>query len=122
MKTVLIIEDNYEIRENITEILELEGYKVTVANDGGSGLQIAIKHLPGIILCDIMMPILNGYEVLRLLKENPTTANIPFIFISASTEKKDIQFGIDLGAIAYIRKPFELEELLDAVARYFPKQ
>ena len=116
MKNILLIEDNLEIRENITEILELDGYLVIVATDGGMGHALATEKIPDLILCDIMMPVLNGYEVLKELKQNPLTSKIPFIFISASTEKKDIQVGLDMGASAYIRKPFEMEELLHAVA------
>jgi CheY-like chemotaxis protein len=121
MKTLLLIEDNLDIRENITEMLELEGYSVIVAVDGGMGYQLAVEEIPDIILCDIMMPVMNGYEVLKHMKNNSSTAHIPFIFISASTEKKDIQIGIDMGASAYIRKPFEMEELFDVVAKFCPK-
>lgn len=121
MKTVLVIEDNLDIRENTAEMLELEGFDVITAEDGLQGLEFAIKHLPDVILCDIMMPKLNGYEVLKKLKEHESTANIPFIYASASVEKKEVKHAMQLGADAYIRKPFDLTELVELVNRYIDR-
>ncbi len=112
MKTILFIEDNIEIRENITEFLELEGFAVLTAENGNEGIDMAKSNIPDLILCDVLMPLVTGYEVLTQLKKHQATSEIPFIFVSASTEKKDIQVGLDMGADGYIRKPFEMEELL----------
>lgn len=117
MKTILIIEDNLEIRENVTELLELNGYNVVVANNGREGLEAVIKYQPDLIVCDILMPEVNGHEVLVRLKNNRSTSSIPFIFLSASVEKKEIKEGLDLGAAAYIRKPFEDDELMSEIER-----
>jgi len=119
MKTILLIEDNNDIRENTCELLELEGHKVILATNGRSGLILAQEHHPDLILCDIMMPELNGYEVLDGLKNNPATADIPFIFLTASVEKKAIATGFDMGAWGYIRKPFDPLELFEAIANCF---
>lgn len=116
MKTVLLIEDNLDIRENTCELLELSGYKVIFAADGKTGLALAKENKPDIILCDIVMPQANGYEVFTELKNDSGTANIPFIFLTASVEKKDIGIGLSMGARGYIRKPFEPEELFDTIA------
>lgn len=120
MKTVLLIEDNDDIRENTSELLELEGYYVLSATNGQTGLQLARKHLPDMVLCDIMMPVTNGYEVFRELKAQPLTSAIPFIFLTANTENKDMEAGMRLGANGYIRKPFSAEELLEILERYLP--
>jgi len=112
MKIILIIEDNPEIRENMTELLELNDFKVVSAMNGAEGISIAKEIKPDLILCDIMMPVVNGYEVLRQLKTNPPTAEIPFIYVTASAEKTEVKIGMDLGADGYIRKPFETSELM----------
>ncbi|WP_114937753.1 response regulator transcription factor [Mucilaginibacter endophyticus] len=117
MKKVLVIEDNQDIRENTCELLELEGYKVLTAEDGEAGLQLARDWLPDIILCDIMMPMANGYEVFRALKSLPITATIPFIFLTANAEKKEMETGMHLGANGYVCKPFGSEELLQTLGR-----
>lgn len=117
MKTVLVIEDNEDIRENTCELLELEGYKVITAINGNAGIILAKEQLPDIILCDIMMPEADGYEVCTVLKQYPSTSAIPFIFISASVEKKAIDEGISLGAVEYIQKPFDPDELFEALTR-----
>ncbi|MBL6448777.1 response regulator [Fulvivirga sp. 29W222] len=116
-KTVLVIEDNKEIRENTIELLELAGYRVIDVEDGKAGIHAAEKELPDIILCDIMMPLTDGYEVLENLKGNSSTTNIPFIYLTASAEKKEIQKAMDMGASAYICKPFDVNELIDTVER-----
>lgn len=116
MKTILLIEDNHNIRENTCELLELEGYKVISAMNGSNGITLAEEKKPDIILCDIWMPETNGYEVFNTLKNNPATAQIPFIFLSASVEKKEVEEGLGMGAHGYIKKPFQAEELFDTVA------
>lgn len=115
MKTVLLIEDNTDIRENSCELLELEGYKVVAADNGETGIDLAGEHKPDIIICDIMMSGINGYEVFAELKNDASTAAIPLIFLSASVEKKAIESGLAMGAKAYIQKPFDPQELFDAI-------
>jgi CheY-like chemotaxis protein len=117
MKTILLIEDNNDIRENTCELLELEGYKVILALNGKSGLNLALEHRPDVVLCDIMMPEADGYEVCRGLQANPATRSIPFIFVTASAENKEMAAGLEMGASGYIRKPFEPEELFEALKR-----
>ena len=115
MKSVLIIEDNNDIRENTAEILELAGYKTFTAENGKKGVDIAGREKPAVIVCDIMMPELDGYGVLHLLRKNPDTQHIPFIFLTAKTERSDFRKGMEMGADDYITKPFEDIELLNAI-------
>ena len=115
MKKLLLIEDDVVLRENTAELLELSGYDVITAPNGKVGLEIAKQSLPHIIVCDIMMPELDGYGVLEGLSKAENTTNIPFIFLSAKTERKDVRKGMDLGADDYITKPFEEEELVSAI-------
>ncbi len=115
MKKILVIEDNTDIRENLEELLELSGYEVRVAENGKVGVQKVKEAKPDLILCDVMMPELDGFGVLRILDRNPTTADIPFIFLTAKAEKTDIRKGMNLGADDYITKPFDDVELLDAI-------
>lgn len=115
MKKILLIEDNDDIRENTAEILELASYKVFTAADGKQGVEMALNEKPDLIICDIMMPVLDGYGVLYMLHKNPDMQHIPFIFLSAKTERTDIRKGMALGADDYITKPFEGTELLEAV-------
>lgn len=117
MKTILLVEDNNDIRENAIELLELEGYKVIPAHNGKIGLQLAKEKQPDIILSDVMMPEMGGYEFFAELKKEESTRNIPFVFITSSVEKKEIQTAMDMGAIGYIRKPFETADLYGTVAR-----
>src|SRR5688572_3845414 len=114
-KTILVIDDNTDIRENTAEILELAGYKTLTAENGKKGVEAATKGKPDLIVCDIMMPELDGYGVLHLLRKNPGTENIPFIFLTAKTERSDFRKGMEMGADDYITKPFEDIELLNAV-------
>jgi CRP-like cAMP-binding protein len=114
-KKVLIIEDNNDIRENVVEILEMAGYQVFEASNGKVGVDLAVKNLPDIILCDIMMPELDGYGVLYLLNKNPETATIPFIFLTAKAERLDLRKGMEMGADDYLTKPFDDMELLNAI-------
>jgi len=115
MKQILLIEDNKEVRENTAEILELAGYKVSTAADGKKGVEEVNKNKPDIIICDIMMPVLDGYGVLHLLSKNEATANIPFIFLTAKTERGEVRKGMEMGADDYITKPFDKIELLNAI-------
>jgi CRP-like cAMP-binding protein/CheY-like chemotaxis protein len=115
MKTVLLIEDNNEVRENTAEILELANYKVLQAENGKIGVEMAQQHKPDLIICDIMMPVLDGYGVIHLLGKTPETALIPFIFLTAKSERGDFRKGMEMGADDYITKPFDDVELLRAV-------
>lgn len=112
---IQIIEDNDDIRESIVEILELANYEVIAADNGKRGIELANQHLPDLILCDIMMPELDGYGVLYLLGKNPQTASIPFIFLTAKAERIDMRKGMEMGADDYLTKPFDDMELLNAV-------
>jgi len=115
MRKVLIIEDNEDVRENIKEILELANFEVLDAENGKIGVSLAQKEQPQLIICDIMMPELDGYGVLHILSKNPNTARIPFIFLTAKADKEDFRKGMNLGADDYLTKPFDDIELLDAV-------
>lgn len=115
MKKILLIEDNEEIRENMSEILEMSGYQVLTAPDGKEGVALAMEHKPDIIVCDIMMPVLDGYGVLHMLNKNPDMQDIPFIFLTAKAERAEIRKGMELGADDYITKPFTGTELLNAI-------
>jgi len=112
---ILIIEDTTELRESIAEVLILENYSVIQASNGSMGIQLAQEHLPDLILCDIMMPEADGFQVLQSLKNEHNHLTIPFIFISALDERKNVREGMDLGADDYLIKPFSIEELLRAV-------
>lgn len=115
MKKILIIEDHDDVRENTAEILELARYEVATAENGKLGVEKALQDPPDLIICDIMMPVLDGYGVLHLLAKHEATAGIPFIFLSAKSEKTDVRKGMELGADDYLTKPFEGSELLKAV-------
>lgn len=115
MKTILLIEDNPDMRENTTEILELAHYNVITAENGKLGIKLAQESNPDLIICDIMMPELDGYGVLHLLSKEPSTASIPFIFLTAKAEKNDYRKGMTLGADDYLTKPYDDVELLSAV-------
>jgi CRP-like cAMP-binding protein/CheY-like chemotaxis protein len=114
-KKVLIIEDNDDIRENVIEILELAGYQVSAASNGKVGVELAFKEIPDIILCDIMMPEMDGYGVLYMLSKRPETIAIPFIFLTAKAEHFDRRKGMEMGADDYLTKPFDDMELLNAI-------
>ena len=117
MKQILFIEDNYEIRENTTELLELAGYTVVTAVNGKEGVALAKEKTPDLILCDIMMPELNGYEVFEELKKDSSTSCIPFVFVTASAERSEMSKGLEMGADGYIRKPFDEKELVETIER-----
>jgi DNA-binding response OmpR family regulator len=115
MTKILLIEDDTVLRENTAELLELSDFKVITVSDGKQGLKAAKTNPPDLIICDIMMPELDGYEVLANLSKNHKTKYIPFIFLSAKTEHQDIRKGMNLGADDYITKPFTEDELLSAI-------
>ena len=115
MKKILVIEDNIEILENTAELLELSHYKVYTAENGRTGVELALEHKPDLILCDIMMPELDGYGVLHMIQLNPELQHTPFIFLTARAELSDIRKGMALGADDYLLKPFDPTDLLNAL-------
>ncbi len=115
MRRLLVIDDHDDIRENIAEILTLAGYEVFTAPNGKRGVEIALKEKPELVICDIMMPELDGYGVLHLLRKNEATLETPFIFLTAKTERADFRKGMEMGADDYITKPFDDIELLNAI-------
>jgi CRP-like cAMP-binding protein/CheY-like chemotaxis protein len=115
MKKILLIEDNKDMRENTKEILELANYKVFVAKNGKEGVELAQKEKPDLIICDIMMPVLDGYGVIHLLAKSDETASIPFIFLTAKAERSELRKGMEMGADDYVTKPFDDIELLNAI-------
>ncbi len=121
MKTILIIEDNEDIRENVAEILMLSNYKVITANNGKEGIETAQAQHPDMIICDIMMPGVDGYGVLHVLHKDPQTQGIPFIFLTSKSERGDFRSAMEMGADDYITKPFAGNELLNAIESRFHK-
>ncbi len=119
--TILLIEDNLSMRENTSELLELAGYKVLEAADGKEGLDLAKKNKPDLILCDIMMPELDGYGVKRALENMKDLSGIPFVYLTAKAEKSDFRTGMDLGADDYLIKPYSGDDLLKVVAARIKK-
>lgn len=116
MKKILLIEDDIIIRESTAELLSfVEGYEVITAENGKIGIEKGINEMPDIIVCDVMMPEIDGYGVIEELSKNPKTKLIPFIFLSAKTERSDVRKGMNLGADDYIMKPFTEEELITAI-------
>ena len=115
MKKILVIEDEAPIRQNITELLEAEEYDVFCTDNGIIGALWAQENEPDLIICDIMMPEIDGYEVLKELRKVPSTLLTPFIFLTAMADKNDMRYGMELGADDYLTKPFTLEELLGAI-------
>lgn len=120
-KKILVIEDNPEMRENIREILELSRYEVRTASNGKEGVEMAQQDRPDLILCDIMMPVLDGYGVLHLLSRDERTSGISFIFLTAKAERTELRKGMEMGADDYITKPFDDVELLRAIESRFRK-
>ncbi len=118
---ILIIEDNNDVRDNIEEILQAEDYEVFVAENGSIGLDVAAKTQPDLILCDVMMPEMDGYEVLKNIRHNVATSITPFIFLTAKNTREDLRKGMKLGADDYISKPFTIDELLDSVSARLKK-
>ncbi|NER36532.1 MAG: response regulator [Oscillatoria sp. SIO1A7] len=116
MYKILAIEDEPPVLANIIEILEAEDFKAIGVENGRKGIKVAADVVPDLILCDVMMPELDGYDVLKALRENPLTARIPFIFLTALSDRKDLRQGMEMGADDYLTKPFSREELLAAIA------
>jgi DNA-binding response OmpR family regulator len=115
MKKILVIEDQKDIREIISALLTEEGYIVFTAKNGEDGISLAIMELPELIICDILMPGIDGYSVIKELSKNNKTKAIPFIFLTAKVEKEDIRYGMMLGADDYLFKPFKTDELLNSI-------
>ncbi len=115
MNKILVIEDEANIRANVLDLLDAEGFDAKGVESGRAGLAIAFDNPPSLVICDVMMPELDGWAVLRALRDNPTTANVPFIFLTAKAERSDVRRGMSLGADDYVTKPFTRTELLDAV-------
>ena len=122
MKTILVIEDEKPVLTNIVEILESGGFQAIGAENGADGIQLAKESNPDLILCDIMMPVMDGHGVLSELRSEPATATIPFIFLTAKADKTDLREGMNLGADDYLTKPFRRKELLMAVNARLEKQ
>lgn len=120
MPQLLIIEDKESLRSELAEVFMMEGYDVIEAEDGLQGIELARTQLPDLIVCDIMLPHLDGFEVLQKIQEDSTTTSIPLVFVSARAEKATIEKGIALGAKAYITKPFSLADLLNAITTNLP--
>jgi DNA-binding response OmpR family regulator len=121
MKKILLIEDHKEIRENTAEILELAGYEVFASENGKIGVEIARENPPDLVVCDIMMPVLDGFGVLHLFRRDDFLSQIPFIFMTAKAERADQRKAMELGADDYLTKPFTELELLAAVEARFQK-
>lgn len=115
MKKILVIEDEAQMRRNLVTILRLERFEPLAAENGEIGLEIARREKPDLILCDVMMPELDGYGVLKELHNDPVAMNIPFIFLTAKGEKTDVRSGMNLGADDYLIKPVDKADLLRAI-------
>jgi CheY-like chemotaxis protein len=126
MTTILLIEDNAPLRKNLREMLSLEGYEVFAAGDGREGLRLAREQKPSLILCDIMLPSMDGWEILASLRSDPGTAALPFIFLTAKGELPDIRSGMNLGADDYLTKPVARPPLRELITtretRTFPQR
>lgn len=116
MKKILVIEDEIFIRENLIELLEIEGFEAIGAENGTQGVQLAKERQPDLILCDVMMPELDGYGVLSALREDTVTAMIPFMFLTASADRSNLQRIREMGMNDYILKPFNVDQFLSAIA------
>jgi two-component system, OmpR family, alkaline phosphatase synthesis response regulator PhoP len=115
MTKILVIEDEVFVRENLFDLLEANNYEVICAENGFVGAVWAFEHIPDLIICDVMMPEVNGHEVLEALRQSSTTEMIPFIFLTAMADKQSIRKGMELGADDYLTKPFENIDLLKAI-------
>jgi signal transduction histidine kinase len=122
MKKILVIEDDRSVRENLLDLLDAKNFETFGAGNGKTGVELALVHQPDLIICDVMMPELDGFGVLTALRKEPATATIPFIFLTAMTEKTDLRQGMSLGADDYLTKPFTGGELLDAISARLEKQ
>lgn len=115
MRSVLVIEDEPHMRQNIAKLLKLEGYKVMESPNGRVGVDMARTHAPDIILCDITMPDMDGFTALSLIRSTPTLNTVPFIFLTARGEARDVRAGMNMGADDYLPKPFTTTDLLNAI-------
>ncbi|MEG4251397.1 EAL domain-containing response regulator [Microcoleus sp. Pol10D4] len=122
MKKILVIEDEQVIRENILKLLKAEGFDVTGAENGAKGLYAAVSNVPDVIICDVMMPELDGYGVLVALRSNPVTATVPFVFLTGKADRSEMRQGMELGADDYLTKPFSKAELVGAISSRLKKQ
>jgi anti-anti-sigma factor len=122
MTTILAIEDEANIRANLQDILELEGFDVLTAPNGKVGVELAQTHCPDLIICDVSMPELNGYDVLLAMRQDASTIEIPFVFLTANASRADFRKGMSLGADDYLTKPFTPSELREAIATRLEKQ
>jgi len=120
MQTVLVIEDEAPLRANLVRILSAESYRVVAAADGEEGIQRVTEERPDLVICDILMPRVDGFGVLAALRSRPETATIPFIFLTASADKDDLARGLKSGANEYVTKPFKIAGLMAAVRRLLP--
>ncbi len=114
-KRILVIEDDLGLVKTLSNLLQIEGYNVITASDGDSAIRIAFSEMPDLIICDIVMTRINGYDVLRILKSGNKTASIPFIYLSGKVKENEIEYGLNLGADEYLCKPFEYDDLLEAI-------
>ena len=117
MNTILLIEDEEDTRSIFVECLQEEGFNIIEAKDGKSGLQLLQNKLPELVICDIVMPQLNGYDVLIKLRQNPKTKKLPFIFLTAKSTDSEKCYGLELGADGYLTKPCTVEDLLKAITQ-----
>ena len=115
MKKILVIEDEPQMRANIVTIIEMEGHRALQAENGRKGLAVAQAEHPSLVICDLMMPDMNGHEVLTALRADPVTRNMPFIFLTARGEKSDLRKGMNLGADDYLTKPISVDDLVAAI-------
>ena len=120
MATLLVIEDEAPLRANLVRLLTAEGYQVITAANGDEGIRRARADRPDLVICDILMPLVDGYGVLATLRSQPETAATPFIFLTASADKDDLERGIQSGANDYVTKPFKIADLLAAIRRRLP--
>ena len=115
MKKILIIEDEPEMRRNLATILRLERFEPVTAANGEQGLKLARDQAPDLVLCDVMMPGISGFDVLKALHQDPAARQIPFIFLTAKGERNDVRDGMNLGADDYLTKPVDKADLLRAI-------
>jgi CheY-like chemotaxis protein len=120
MATLLVIEDEVPLRANLVRILSAEGYRVIAAADGAEGIRRVREGQPELVICDILMPLVDGFGVLASLRSQPETAALPFIFLTASADKETLARGLRSGANEYVTKPFRIADLLAAVRRRLP--
>jgi len=120
LATLLVIEDEAPLRANLVRLLTAEGYQVITAANGDEGIRRARADRPDLVICDVLMPLVDGYGVLATLRSQPETAATPFIFLTASADKDDLERGLQSGANDYVTKPFKIADLLAAIRRRLP--